>query len=110
MERETKIIEIGAYKFEVKTYASAREANEIQGAYLKGSEIEMVGDQPTMKKINPNIQFEVEKEMIKQLVIAFDTNKENLVDRIIDLPNESYLSLIKELDSLISKKKTQKPA
>lgn len=104
--RETKKINIENNEFEVKTYATAREATTIQQAYFKGQKVEVVGDQPKIAEFNPGVQFEVEKELVNQMVVALNGDQANLVDRIIDLPNDIYRQLITQLDEIVSKKKS----
>lgn len=106
MEREQKEIKAGISAFEVKTYATAREANSIQQAYFKGSKLEIVGEQPKISEFNPGVQFEVEQELIANMVISMDGSTENIVERCLDLPNETYRELVEQLDALVSKKKS----
>lgn len=107
MERETKSIQINNEQVEIKTFATALEANNIQNAYFKDAEIDMVGDKPQIKKVNPNIQFIVEAEMIKTLVVSFggETDKAKILEKAQSLPVEEYEKLTAELDKLVSKKK-----
>lgn len=106
MDRETKTIHIGAEKFLVKTYATAREANAIQQAYFKGAKLEMVGDQPKISDFNPGVQFDVHKEMIAQMVVSLNGDDQNIVARCEDLPNDIFGELVAELDGLVAKKKS----
>lgn len=106
MNRETKIIKVGDHELVVKTYATAREANEIQQTYFKGSKVEMTGDTPKIQDFNPGIQFEVEKELVNQLVVRMDNSDVDIVDRVLDLPSDEYHELISQLDGLVAKKKS----
>lgn len=106
MERETKNIKIGEHQYTVKTYATARESHTIQQAYFIGTKMEVVGDAPKISEFNPGVQFEVYQEMIKQIVLAMDEVRENIVERCLDLPSTEFDELIAELDALISKKKS----
>ena len=105
MERETRAQKFGAHELVVKTYASGREANAIQQAYLKGSKVEIVGEQPKISEFNPAVQQEVEKEMITQMAVSLDGSSDNLVERCLDLPSDIYYEMIQYLDTLVSKKK-----
>lgn len=112
MDRETKKIEVrggilqGGHTFQVKTYATAREANTIRQAYFTGTKIEVVGEQPKISEFNPGIQFEVQKEMIGQLVVSMDGKTEGIIDRCLELPTEEFDELASQLDELVSKKKS----
>lgn len=106
MERETTAIGIENHTFLVKTYASAREVNAIQGAYFRGSKVEVVGDQPKISDFNPAVQAEVQKEMVAQMVVKADDQTEGIADYCLDLPNHIYVELCRELDQIIAKKKS----
>src|SRR5690348_14841577 len=106
MDRDTKQIEIGPHKFQVKTYATAREHQAIQQAYFKGTKFDVVGEKPNISEINPGVMFEVQQEMVRQLVVSFDGTTDNIVERCLDLPQEEFAALIPALDEIISKKKS----
>ena len=103
--RETKELKIGGHQYVVKAYATAREAHAIRQAYLTGTKVEVVGDQPKISEFNPDVQFEVQQEMLRQMVVSMDSKAENIVERCLDLPSDDFDSLISQLDNLVSKKK-----
>jgi hypothetical protein len=105
MNRETKEIAIGSHTFVVKTYATAREANDIQQAYFKGTKVEMVGEQPRISEFNPGVQFDVNQELIRQIVVSMDGSAETIVERCIELPSQDFNDLTSALDELVAKKK-----
>jgi hypothetical protein len=104
-ERETKNIEIGGHKFEIKTYATAREGATIQQAYFKGTKVEVVGNEPKISEFNPNVQFDVQLELVRQMVVSMDGTAEDIVARCEALPNDVFDELATELDTLVAKKK-----
>lgn len=106
MDRETKTLKIGSHTFVVKTYATAREANSIQQTYYKGTKVEVVGEQPKISELNPGVGFDVQQELIAQMVVSMDGEADNIVDRCLDLPSDTYNELVAQLDDLVSKKKT----
>jgi hypothetical protein len=105
MDRETKSIKVAGHAFTVKTYATAREANAIQQAYFIGTKLEVVGEQPKISEFNPGVQFDVQQEMIRQLVTSMDGSADNIVERCLDLPSEHFDEVVLTLDALIAKKK-----
>jgi hypothetical protein len=105
MERETKTIKIEDHTFEVKSYATAKETNAIQSAYFKGAKVEVVGQQPKISEFDPSVQYNVQLEMVRQIVVKMDDSAENIVDRCEELPNEVFQELAGEIDQLIAKKK-----
>jgi hypothetical protein len=102
--RETATLKIGKHDFVVKTYATARETQAIQGTYFKGAKVSIAGGAPVFDEIDPAVQFEVEEETIRQLVVSIDGSTENIVETCKDLPNAEYRELISGIDELISKK------
>ena len=106
MERETKELKIDGHVFVVKTYATAREAQSIQQAYFKGTKVEMVGTDPKISEFNPGVQFDVQEEMIRQMVVSLDGQTANVAEACLELPNEIYTELVSQLDTIVAKKKT----
>lgn len=105
MDRETKELHLDKYTFVVKTYATAREAHIIQQAYFKGMKVEVVGQEPKISEFSPSVQFDMQQEMIAQMVVSLDGNSQNVANRCLELPNDVYAELVAELDDLVSKKK-----
>ena len=105
-QREQKELQVGEVILVVKTYATAREANAIQQAYFKGSKVEVVGTEPKISEFNANAQFEVEQELIRQMVVSFNGETENILDNALNLPADVFSEIVKELDALVSKKKS----
>lgn len=106
MDREIIPVEIEKHTFEVKSYATALESNAIKQAYFNGTKLEVVGDQPKISEFNPNVQFEVQQEMIKQMVVKMDGSEERIVERCLELPVEEFDTLTGKLDDIITKKKS----
>lgn len=102
--RETKKLTIEGHEFVVKTYATAREANAIQQTYLKDSKVEIVGEQPKISDFNPFVRFDVERELVNQLVVSLDGDETNIIERCLDMPSAIYRELVDELDTLVAKK------
>jgi hypothetical protein len=105
MERETKEIKVQNRTFKVKTYATAREVNQIQQALLKGTKVSVVGDQPKIDEFNPSAQFDMECELIKTMVVSMDGSEE-FMPALESSPAELWNALVAELDALVSKKKS----
>lgn len=105
MERATQEIRIGDHAYVVKTYATAREANEIQQAYFKGTKLEVVGAEPKISEFNPGVQFDVHQEMVRQTVVSMDGSAEDIIERCLELPSDEFDELVQALDAIVSKKK-----
>lgn len=106
IERENVVHTFGEHTFAIKTYATAREAATIQQAYFKGTKVEVIGQEPKISEFNPNVQYEVQLEMIRQMVVWMDDTTEAIVERCENLPNEVFGELSATLDAIVSKKKS----
>jgi hypothetical protein len=104
MDRETTEVRIGDHKFQVKTYANALEGHLISQVLLKGAKMEVIGETPKITDFDIGAQFEMQKEMIAQMVVSMDDNKERIVERCLELRRSEFDQLIAELDEIISKK------
>ena len=107
MNRDTKEKKISDNTFVIKSYATAQETNNIQQVYFKGQKVDIVGEKPTLNDVNTNVQFDVENEMIKQLVVSMNDKTEGIVEACLELPNDQWNELIEYIDSLIAKKKVK---
>lgn len=106
MERETRTIKIGDHSVVIKTYATARETQAVQGVYYAHTKVDIQGDTYKVTDFNPAIKLEVEKEMIRQFVVSLDGKTEgDKVETALDWKSEDYSRLIDELDALTAKKK-----
>lgn len=106
MDRETKELSVAGHSLVVKTYATAREHHTIQQAYFKGTKLEVVGEQPKISEFNPGVQFEVQLEIVRQMVMSLDGSAENIVGRCEELPSDTFDEIAAALDELVSKKKS----
>lgn len=102
--REATEYKTAKHTYTVKTYATALEANLIQQAYFKGTKLEVVGETPKISEFNPGVRFEVEQEMIRQLVTGMDGSEEQIVERCLELPKHEFDELVSHLDEIVSKK------
>ena len=106
MERETTTLQVQNHSFVVKTYATARETNQIQSAYAKAVNFAVEGDKPKIQGVDPAQLYNVQLEMVRQLVVEMDDDKQKIVERCEDLPNDIFQDLSQQLDDLVAKKKS----
>lgn len=109
--RETKTITVHDHTFTVKTYATARELNTIQGFVFKGMKVGVQGGaenpQPKFDQIDLSVEFDMKVEMVRQLVVQLDeeTDPEKIVKYVTEeCPNFVFDDLVEHLDLLIQKK------
>lgn len=104
-QRETKEIKVGEHTVVIKTYCTGREANEIEQVYLAGTKVSMVGTTPTVDGFSPTVEQDANKKAIEVLVVSLDGTNDDLVNRILDLPNTEYVQIVAALGEISGKKK-----
>ncbi len=111
MEREIKEVNTpNGYKVVLKTFATAREIQAIEGKLFGSVKMGIEKGEPAMQGFTPLAQQGVEHEMIKLLVVSINDVKEGLVDYALDnIKAEDYDFIIAELNE-ITKKKSMKKA
>ena len=105
-ERETQVIEVQGHTFVIKTYATAREAATIQQTYFKDAKVEIAGQEPKITEFNPGAGFDVQLEMVKQMVVSVDSIEKDVVLQCEQLPSDVFTELLAQLDAIVSKKKS----
>jgi len=99
--RETKKITTPAGKeLELKTYITARERNQIRDMFYKNMKLENVGGKPEMSELSGEIMSQAEYKLIESVVVSYDGNKENVLDRISDEKPEEYDFIVEEINKI----------
>lgn len=105
MERETLTLTTkNNHKIVYCSYATGREAREIEAKYLSAVEVDMTGGQPNFKKLDTSAPFQAEKVAIGLLVKSIDGKTENIVDLALDLRQEDYEQLVAAINEVTKKK------
>lgn len=101
MDRETKKLTTPSGKeFEVKTYLTARERNELRGVFLENVSLDPTTAQPKVGDLAGALLEKAEKKVIELAVISYDSNAENILDRILDGSPEDYDFVVAEANKL----------
>ena len=87
------------------TYLRGRDANAIQAVYTKGAEVNMVGGEVKVEGFNINSDEEATKKTLELLVVSVNGSDKNVVEDILDLPNDEYKEIVTTLNELSGKKK-----
>lgn len=108
MERETRKFTVetpsGNKEVEIYTYATGREARAINSKYASSIKMDMKGSEPTIKDFDMSVASSAEDDKIKFIVVSFDNSKDDILNRILDLPENAYNKVISEIDSVLKKK------
>jgi len=104
-QRPTQQLTVGEHTFTVKTYATAREENEIRKTYYAGADVSVEGVMPKISKFDPTTEYTVSLKMVEILAVDMDGSAEKIRDRVEELPAAAFDELIEKLNELTAKKK-----
>lgn len=100
-QRETKKLNTPSGKeFELKTYLTARERNELRSVYLGGLKVEAENEKPQIKEISGSIVDLAERKIIELAVISYDGNNASILDRLLDGAPEEYDFVVAEANKI----------
>lgn len=107
MERATKeFTTSGGHKVVIKTYATGREFQMIQDVYLAGTKINVEQGEVKVDGFNVGSESKAREKTIELLVVSFDGDTKDVVNKIYDLPYQETEEILKELNEVSGKKKT----
>ena len=101
MKRETKIIEVGVHKVEIKTYLTGKEANDIKRAMFAGISV----NSEDMKGHNLTLDISVtrERELVAAGCVSLDGVEGDILNKIENLPVNEYRQVVTELEHIVNK-------
>jgi len=105
MEKETKQITVGAHSVELRTYLTGRESRDIQSAMLNNLEMKQKDGASEISGFKGEMLSLQQDKQITTVVVSMDDSKENILNRILDLPLEEYNVIIKEVEEVATGKK-----
>lgn len=111
MERETKEITtpIENHKVVIYTYLTGREKRELTNIFLSSAKFSLENNQGLKAdNFDATVANKAKDKAINLLVLSVDDNKENILDKLLDMRSEDYDFVSQEIDKLTnptSKKK-----
>lgn len=104
MERETTSFKTpGGHEVVLKTYLTAREANQLKQVLYKSINMSMTdiaSGKTEIKDIPATALLEQEREALKTVIVSLDGNQENVVERLLDLRSDEYDAVIAEVNKV----------
>ena len=100
---ETKKIEtpLGKNKIELKEYITGRDLRKIRAVFAKDLEFGLSDGKTETNKIKAGeLTVEAENIAIDTVIISIDGERENLVDKVLDMQSEDYEFVIKEINKV----------
>lgn len=105
--RETKILEIGDHKVVVNTYVTGREMRSIEQTLMDKLEMKRKGGEEEITGFKGAMMADRQDMKIKAVVASVDGKTDNIVDAVLDLPNDKAEEIMKYVDELTEPKKTK---
>ncbi len=102
MERETKKVTTpsGAV-VEFYTYLTGKEARQLQSIFLKHSKFQTgEGEKSKVVDFDPLAVPEAEEQALRLVIVSVDDNKENPAERVENMRQEDYRSVIKAINEV----------
>lgn len=100
MERETKSFTTPKGKTVVMyTYLTGRERRELQNIFLKDVEVS-IGDAPQFNNFKATAVTEAQNFMLSTLIRSLDSNAEDCLNRVLDLPSSEYEFILAEVNKI----------
>lgn len=101
MERETKKFKTkNGFEIEIKTYLTYGESQKLQAVFLKNMEMDTMDLEKKSGKVNGNVIIEAQKKAIEIIVVSINGEKENILDKFMDLPKEDGDEAYAEIDKI----------
>ena len=104
MERETTTFKTpGGHEVVLKTYLTAREANQLKAVLYKSINMSMsdlANGTTEIKDIPATALLEQEREALKTVIVSLDGNQENVAERLLDLRSDEYDAVIAEVNKV----------
>jgi len=101
MDRETKKLNTPSGKeFEIKTYFTAKERNQLRSVYLSAMKFDIGADQPAATEISGAVIEQAESKLIELATVSYDGSAENILDRILDGEPGDYDFIVAEINKI----------
>ena len=104
MERETtKFKTPGGHEVILKTYLTAREANQLKQvlyASINMSMTDLASGKTEIKDIPATSLLEQEREALKTVIVSLDGSQDNVAERLLDLPSDEYDAVVAEVNKV----------
>lgn len=109
-ERETRKIKTPSGREVIlKEWITGREAKELRKVFLNAVELSASGTEIKSTNIKTSVIEEAENKALEMVVLSLDGDKENLIERLLDLPASDYQFIVAEVNKVtegIAQKKT----
>jgi len=84
-------------KLELKDYITGGEFLQLQEVFLGGMKVNTVGEAPQMDAV---VTLTAQKKAIELIVLSLNDIKENVLQRVLDLPKSEYVEIQAKVDEI----------
>jgi len=104
MERETLTIKtpIGGHEVMLKAWLTGRERRAFTSIFLKDTEITASGQTPQVTGLKGTIIEEAENLAFTTVIVSIDGDKENIIDRVLDMHANDYQTIVEKVNEITS--------
>jgi len=100
MEREKKTVKIGSHDLVLNAYVTGREANELKRVLFGSVNVAVEGDTTKASNISGAVLVQQEEKAIEMLVVSLDGSAENVLARVLDLPEAEYAQVVEAVNAI----------
>ena len=83
-------------EYEVKTYLTARERNELRGVFLNSTIVTPGAEKPAVPELTGSFLEKAEYKVIELAITTYDGSAEKILDRLLDGSPEDYDAVVGE--------------
>lgn len=87
----------------IKTYLTAREANQLKQvlyADIKMSMTDIGSGKTEVKDLPATVLLDQERKALEMLIVSLNTSAENIAERLLDLPAGEYDAIVAEVNQV----------
>lgn len=95
----------GGHTIVTKSYATGREANIIKSVYIESIKASVVGNVAKIDSVDLQAEERAINKMIELMVVSVDGVSDDILNQVLDLPQQDYNMIVEKLDELTGKKK-----
>lgn len=100
-DRQTqKLTTPSGKEFELKTYLTARERNELRAVFLQNVSVDPTTSQPKVKELAGELLEQAERKVLEIAIISYDGAAENIIERLLDGSPEDYDFIVAEANKI----------
>ncbi len=105
---ETKIIEtpVERRKVELKCWLTGRDRRAIDSVFYADIDIGVKNKEPEISGMKGNLINKAQDKVIETMIISIDDNKEDILNRFLEMRDDDCDFIFKEIEAITKKKQS----